>query len=221
MDNSRTKKFFRKIRKIPKIKVIYDETQEEKNMYRLISSRNKILDYAMEKGYDYLLMMDSDVLVPPDILNKLLPHKKDICSGLYFSPFNALGEMRILPVAWKPLEEKTFEDLKKQGKIPEKFNSHLDLRRHLTEKEIDSKELLEVLIPSAGCMLLSKKVFEDIRYEFLPKTEMEMKHPTDEIYFLKKARKKGFKIYCDTSVICRHLVEGKFIRKEEKHPLFK
>jgi len=83
MDNSRTKKFFRKIKKIQGIKVIHDETKEEKNMYRLISSRNKIIEYAIKKGYDYLLMMDSDVMVPPDILKKLLHNEKDICSGLY------------------------------------------------------------------------------------------------------------------------------------------
>lgn len=219
MDNSRTKEFFRKISKVQGIKAVYDETREEKNILRLISSRNKIIEYAIEKGYDYILMMDSDVIPPSNILKKLLSNKKDICSGLCFSPFNIEGETKILPVAWKTLEEDTFEDLKKQGKIPEKYKSHLNLRRYLTKEEAESGKLLEVLIPSAGCMLLSRNVFKDIRYKFLPKTEMEMTIPTDEIYFLKKAREKGFKIYCDTSVVCRHLVEGKF--KGGENPVLK
>jgi GT2 family glycosyltransferase len=217
LDNSRTKEFFEKIKKILGIKVIYDNTEEEKNMMRLISSRNKILEYALENGYEYILMMDSDVIPPINILKMLLSHKKDICSGIYFSPFIISGKTQILPVAWKILEESTFEDLKKQGKIDEKFKSHLNLRRYLTKEEVESKELFEVFIPSAGCMLLSKNVFKDIRYELLPKTEMEMITPTDEIYFIKKARGKGFKIYCDTSVICKHLVGGKF--KEGKNPI--
>lgn len=214
VDNSRTKKFFRKIKNISKIKVIYDETNENENMRRLISSRNKILDYAIKKDYDYVLMVDSDVLVPPNILNKLLSNEKDICSGLYFGYFNIFGKRKILPVCWKELEKEIFEDLKKQGKIPEKFKSNLELRRHLTEKEIDSRKLIEVIIPSAGCMLISKNVFSNIRYKFIPKTETENKTPTDEIYFLKKAREKGFKIYCDTSVICRHNIEGKYNKIE-------
>ena len=52
VDNSKSKKFFRKIKEIPKIKVLYDETSEEKNILRLISSRNKIIDYALENDFD-------------------------------------------------------------------------------------------------------------------------------------------------------------------------
>ena len=106
MDNSRTKKFFRKIKTIPKIKVIYDETQEEKNMKRLISSRNKILDYAIQKNYDYLLMMDSDVIIPPSILKKLLSNEKDVCSGLYFN-YSKDGKQEH-PVCYRKLEEKYY-----------------------------------------------------------------------------------------------------------------
>jgi len=109
MDNSRTKKFFRKIRKIPRIKVIYDETKRTKKiMDRLISSRNKILEYAIEKDYDYLLMMDSDVLVPPDILKKLLNNEKDVCSGLYFNYTKVKNEFKFLPVCYRKLEEKYY-----------------------------------------------------------------------------------------------------------------
>ena len=172
MDNSRTKKFFRKIRKIPRIKVIYDETKEQRNMDRLISSRNKIIKYAIEKDYDYLLMMDSDVLVPPDILKKLLNNEKDVCSGLYFNYTKVKNEFKFLPVCYRKLEEKYYP-------IYEKFFPKANMKmfsRQMSLIEAKSGELFEVSVASAGCLFLSKKAFNSgARYGMIKSFEKEFK----------------------------------------------
>jgi GT2 family glycosyltransferase len=216
MDNSRTKKFFRKIKPIPKIKVIYDETQEEKNMDRLISSRNKILDYAIQHNYDYLLMMDSDVLVPSNILKKLLSHQKDVVSGLYFN-YSKDGK-QALPVCYRKLEEKYYPAY-------EKFFPNANMKmfsRQMSIEEAKSQDLFEVSVPSPGCLLLSKKAFSSgARYGVVQRFEKEFKNTTDDIKFFKELRESKFDIYCDTSVLCAHMTKEKYQRNKLEHPVFK
>ena len=45
---------------------------------------------------------------------------------------------------------------------------------------------------------------------------------SEDIYFFKKAKEMGFKSYSYTSVLCDHLLEGKFKKDAKgklKHPL--
>lgn len=208
VDNSRSKKFWRKIRKIPFIKAIHDETMEEKNMLRLISSRNKILDYAIQKNYDYLLMLDSDVMVPSRILKKLLSENKDVISGLYFNKLNLGGPFQTVPIAYNFVTQEEFDELKINGDLPEEASKKEDLRRYLTNEEIDSKKAIEVRLASGGCLLLSKKAFNSgAIYGLEKRFKIET---SDDVYLFNRLKEKGFKIYCDTSLICDHRIQGKY-----------
>ena len=220
VDNSRTDDFFNEIKDLEGIKVLKDYVGEEKNKLRLISSRNKILDYALENDYDYVLMMDSDVIPPGTILRDLLDSGKDIVSGLYYNNFRIDGMIKRSPVCWRHITPQEFEEIKSKINLPPFVKSGNDLRRHLTEEEANSDKIFRVKIPSAGCMLIKRNAFEKLRYGLL---EVPGNLSTgDDIYFCTKAEEEGFEIYCDTKVKCKHLVEGKF-RKDEKgnliHPL--
>ena len=217
--NSRGKDFFEELKKEKDFIVVWDETLAEKPVERLISSRNKILDYAVEKGYDYVFALDADVVCPKNIIEELVKCSKDIVSGLYFNYFNSSGEMKILSVAWRGITEEEFEIIKKQVKFPESVKSHEDLNRHLTQKEIESNSLLEVVHPSAGCMLISKKIFWNIRYGLPEATDKQF---SDDICFIREAKKQGFKVYCHTNFKCDHLLDGKFAKDEKGnfvHPI--
>lgn len=219
VDNSKTKGFLRKINKIPNIKVVYDDTKEEKNMLRLISSRNKIIDYAIRKKYDYLLMMDSDVMATPNLLRQLLSHKKDVVSGLYFNIFRVDEKNQVRPVCYKEIEEDIYQEMKRKKMIPHFIKSREGFRRNITNEEIQAGKLLEVLYPSAGCLLLSKKAFSSgARYGLFQDTHGL--HTSDDIYFFKELRKKEFQLYCNPTLICRHDTSSKF-EKDGSHPMFK
>ena len=49
----------------------------------IYDSRDSIAAFAVNKGYDYVLFADSDMVFDSDDLNKLLAHDADIVSGLY------------------------------------------------------------------------------------------------------------------------------------------
>lgn len=138
VDNSRTKDFYEEIRHIRGLSVFYDDTGEEKNMMRVVHSRNVILDYAIENGYDYLLMLDCDVMVPANVLIRLLGHGKDIVSGLYFNIFNIGGQNKLLPVAYKAVPEKVFEKVMASGRLPSFVKSPNDLRVNITAQDIEA-----------------------------------------------------------------------------------
>lgn len=207
VDNSRTKVFFEKISKEIGVKVIYDSTEEQLNKKRLVSSRNKIIDYAKDNGYDFLLFVDADIIPPKNILKELLKANKDVISGLYYNHFYVSGKKKIMPVAWAYFTEKQFTEIKRRGLYPN-ISSRFDLRikRYFTEEEIKSGEIIEAAIPSNGCVLLSKKVIESpFRYG----TSDEFQG--DDVFFFAHAREK-FKFYVHTGIICGHLTDGKYKR---------
>ena len=208
IDNSEDNEYFNELKE-KGIQVMKDDVSEKNKMLRLISSRNKIIEHALENNYDYVLMMDCDVIPPENIIEELLKCNKDIVSGLYFNYFMSSGKLKNLPVAWKFITEKEFEEISKKINLPPSVKSNLDLRRHLTPKEAESNELFEVFYPSAGCMLISRKVFEKIRYGLLDMSGINA-HTSDDIYFITKAREFGFKCYCNTKIKCDHLLSKKF-----------
>ena len=224
VDNSRSPEgdeFFNDLRKEKWMTVLKDDSKEERNILRLVSSRNRIIEYALENKFDYILMLDSDVIPPKDIIEKLLASKKDIVSGLYYNYFNVGKELRPLPIAWMFLTEEEFRDIKSQGGIPPSVKNRFDLRRHMTNEEAFSKQTFEVMYPAAGCMLLSRKVFSAQRYGLM---DVDEKFTSGEdIYFITEARKRGFSSYVNTEVRCNHLIFQKFEKDSEGnllHPLW-
>jgi len=51
--------------------------------YNTSENRNYITAQAIKNGCAYLFFVDDDMVFPPDILDKLLVHDKDIVGGIY------------------------------------------------------------------------------------------------------------------------------------------
>jgi len=217
VDNSKTSSFCKEIADKYSVNIIH-LSMDDFNMEKIIQSRNKILDYAINESYNYVLMMDCDVIPPVDIIDRLLLHEKDIVSGLYYSLLNIYGKQEYRAVAWKGATDEEFQKVKLMFS-PGIIKSRDNLRRHLTDEEIESEELQEVIIPSAGCMLISRNVFQNVRYGLLDVSGYDT---SDDIFFCKKAREAGFKLYCDPTVECEHLIYGKFKNDGENfiHPAY-
>lgn len=218
VDNSEKEEYYNELKKIKEITVLKENLDEKNKMLRLIHSRNKILDYAFQNNYDYVLMLDSDVIPPKDCLKELLNCKKDLVSGLYYNYFIVDGKTQWLPVAWTELSDKDFQEIKQKINLPTSFTA-VDLRVRMTSEEAESGKLIQVIIPSAGCLLIGKAVFSKIRYGLVDTSQISSKlNTTDDIYFILNAREQGFNPYCYTKVKCEHLVQGKF--REDKDNVY-
>lgn len=148
--------------------------------YNIDMGRNNIADHAIKHGYDYVLFVDSDIILPKDALIKMLNQDTDIISGIYIQ---------------KRLD----------ANITEVFNV-TDYSRY-TEEEVMGSGVLEISACGFGCVLIKTKVLEDVGYpQFEYHGSLIWEECTSEdIDFCNKARAKGYKIYADCSIKCGHV----------------
>ena len=148
--------------------------------YSIGDSRNLIVQHALEIGYDYIMWVDSDMILPKNTLKKLMSHDKDIVSGVY--AYKILGGENAVAKRFVKDKVDTYED------IPLK-----EIR--------ESEKLMEVDGIGFGCVLTKVDIFRNIRKPwFKYSTKMG-----EDIYFCRKAQAKGYKIFLDTSILCGHV----------------
>lgn len=154
--------------------------------YQVDQVRNLIADWVVN-GFDYLFAVDSDIAFPPDTLERLLSHDKDIVTGIY----------RQRTPDWQTLE--IFELNDRGG-----YN-------HIDWKKIKDKGLVEIGACGFGCVLIKKQVMVDIGYpQFAYKSALDHNHTfSEDLFFAVKASEKGYKFYADTSILCDHT--GSFV----------
>jgi GT2 family glycosyltransferase len=121
------------------------------------------------------------MVVPANMLVKLIEHDKDIVSALAFKRF-------------PPYEPCIFKKCDREG----------------TEFWLDyPKGLIEIQGVGMACTLIKRKVFETVpKPWFFPEPNIG-----EDLSFCIRAREAGYKIYCDTNLICGHV--GNFVVTEE------
>lgn len=150
--------------------------------YQVDQIRNLIADWASH--YDYLFAVDSDIVFKPDTLKKMLAHNVSIVSGLY--------------IQRKPGEH--ILELYRGG-------------RNIPYEQIRGQGLIEVDGCGFGCVLVNSNVIRGIGYpQFVYKSAIDHRNTlSEDNYFCMKAIERGFKIHADTSILCEHIGNTKFI----------
>jgi GT2 family glycosyltransferase len=208
VDNSEGNDYYNKI-KDKGINII--KAPRFKDMFETVAhSRNIIINFALNNNYDYLLNLDQDVMPPVNIIEELIGCDKDIVSGVYHGLFRTSTGMKKLPVAYADISKEEFEEMQKISPLPPFIRSHEDIRRNLTQEEVSKDRILEVRIPSNGCMLIKRNVLQnkEIRYGMIDMANKVGK-TTDEILFCEKAKEQGFKLYIYTKIRCKHIFPDK------------
>lgn len=136
------------------------------------TAREEAAKAFLEGDYDALLFVDSDMVVPVDLLTRLIETDKDIVSALAFRRTPGYE-----PCIFKECNE-----------TDAKF--YLDYPKGLTEIEG----------VGMACTLIKRKVFETVPQPWY----FPHKVLGEDLSFCVRARKAGFRIYCDTTLICGH-----------------
>lgn len=149
--------------------------------YTVTQVRNLIADWSIKNGYDYLFAVDADMQFAPDTLMKMLSHDVDMVTGVYRQ--------------------------RKPQQILELYRYSGPHMLNVDYNDIRGKGLVEVDGCGFGCILIKTKVFADVGY---PQFEYHMGGVynialSEDNDFLIKAKKKGFKLWCDTSIVCGHI----------------
>jgi GT2 family glycosyltransferase len=147
----------------------------------ITNNRNTIVQkFLAKKEYDYLMMIDSDILPPPNIL-KLLDYQKDIIAPVMF----ALQKGEVRPLYLKMAKDGIYE-------IPKEF--------------MEKTGLQEVDATGTGCIVISRKVLEKIKHPFENIYDTDgIKRWGNDFNFCKKAKKEGFKVFVHLDFVSSHL----------------
>ncbi len=157
---------------------------------RIVESRNLLRERMLKGKYDYFLSLEQDVIPPVDIIEKLIRHGKDVVSGIYYKLYNVNvrgkdGIVRqkktLLPLIFMPSNDK-------------------DKMHVCYPKDVEGEQFFKIRACGLGCVLIGKEVLEKVKFRYDP-----TKSTFDDFLFCTDVIEKGFEIYADTSVKCKHL----------------
>lgn len=154
--------------------------------YGAAKARNDIAKIAMEKSYDYTLMVDSDVVLPARTLKYMLEGLPAICLGLYPKKNTRTKEAEIFKLGTGDFTTLyTYPEL------------------------VDASPKIPVKGGGFGCALVETEVFRTLDYPYFRYVE----YPngsllSEDLYFCDEAAKAGYEILADTRVRCGHAVRG-------------
>jgi GT2 family glycosyltransferase len=168
-------------------------------------SRNILGKSALESGADRILWLDSDMLLPPDLMEKLSENLDNGCeyaAALYFQR-NGTHD----PVAYERLERA--EDA--EGMVS------VDVA---TVRSWPEDQLFEIAGSGFGAVMMTvglyRRVYEAYGLPFSPLLGL-----AEDLSFCLRARKLGAKLWCDSRVRPKHIgmtaFDERMYRRKETH----
>ena len=166
---------------------------------KIDSARNKIMKRWLENTKtDYLLMVDTDMVLPPNTLDRLLSHDKDIVGGLCFGGITS--ENAVTP---------TIRIITDEAALAVLWN-------------YPTNSLIQVAATGAACILIKKKVAEDVwkargKDHPMPWFAYGMHRNVqigEDVAFCLTAGKVGFEVWVDTGLEIPH-VKPRFVGEGE------
>lgn len=182
VENSLNNNFFEKVKAQGFNVVKSEHLQRIRDM--VTRDHNIIREKVLSGGYDYLLILDQDVIPPRDVIEKLMGHNKDVVSALYFGHHEINGAATIMPFAW--VFSKEVNDWNNTG--------------YLIEDEIWKPQLIKIAFAGMGCILIRREVLEKIKFRYSLEIDA-----WDDRWLGVDVWNNGFEYYLDNSVKCKHL----------------
>lgn len=165
----------------------HDVDRKSMKGYGCGPARTRMAEQAIKGGYDYIMMVDDDVVLPPDALENLLEHEVDVCLGFYAHQGCFDGKTCLC----------------KPGRRNYDLQYYASELREMRESGIYT---LEVKGGGMGCALIRTSVFDRIAYPYFKWVDYDDRHGTlsEDLYFCEECAKAGITIYADTRVACGH-----------------
>ena len=168
-------------------KAIYDLKSEHElhfdfvKGYDCATARNNIGKLTLANGYDYVLMVDSDTIIPPDTLDLMLDPPVDVCLGVCPRKNTKDGKSAIIK-----LDSQDYHNSFYYSELPES----------------------RVKVKGGGfaCALVKASVFSQIDFPFfLYVNNADYSTLSEDYYFCQQAKMYGIDVWMDPRVRCGHL----------------
>ena len=166
----------------------------------IYDSRNLIALTAIEKKFDRVLWLDSDMMFTPATMKMLAEDldanpECDMVTGLYFK-----RRAPHLPVIYQVLEEPRRDD---EGHMIGRIRDYVDYPKD---------KLFPVRGCGFGCCMTTTKLLKDVWDNFGP-AFVPYVWAGEDISFCHRVNQLGYQIMCDSRVTCGHI--GTYVYTEE------
>ena len=159
------------------------DTSKMDLLSRLTKSHNACLLYAMQNGFKHILHLETDVMPEPDVIERLLAHKKKVVGAMYYRDE---GKSRKLMV---------------QRHIRRAYNNILAVNMGPQDDVcFINGTLKKVAHVGLGCVLIDLNIFKN-GFVFRYKQGIDA---APDSYFAEDCFRYGIDIWADTSLICEH-----------------
>ena len=151
--------------------------------YRIDDERNWIAQIALDRGYDKLLMLDSDIIIPKDGYLKLSEPREPIVLGFYPRK-NRPGESVIFTMGLADFNDENRILYSQLGTMPKR---------------------IPIKGGGMGCCLVDTDIFRQIEQPWFQTVWYgNGTGLSEDLYFCQKLRSSGITISADTTVRCGH-----------------
>lgn len=157
---------------------------------RIVHGRNTLRKIMLEEKYDYFFSLEQDVICPPDTIERLLNHQKNVAGGVYYNKVNLGGKEQERPILMIYPDNES-----KQKRKAEWANF----------KTLFPSRLIEAASIGLGCVLISRSTMEKISFRIV-----ESDPAFDDMHFALDLNQHGITCYADTSVLCGHAYNEAF-----------
>lgn len=181
VDNSDDRKNVKRLRK-DGFNAEYVKPKTKSNIAYITESQNMLRRYACKLGYDFMLHLESDIIPPHDIIERLLIYKKKIISGMYMINFGKDSHLMLM----------NKEKYSIQYKNVQRSNFYNDF------KFIDGK-IHQVYTAGLGCILIHRSILNQIPFRYV-----EGNNAHADTYFSMDLDKLQIPQFIDTSILCEH-----------------
>ena len=153
--------------------------------YDCAIARNKIASKAVDEGYDAVLMVDSDIILPPESLMWFQQYLADICLGVYPRKGTTTGEMEAF-----------------------KLGQYNYVDRFTREEVEQSGDRFQIKGGGFGAAFINVDVFRNLPYPWFQYVNYDNGSVlSEDLYFCSQASGQGYQIWADRRVRCGHIMK--------------
>ena len=169
--------------------------------YDCATARNRIVMKAQEKKADYILMIDNDVIVPPNTIELFLDEPVDVCLGAYphRDTDNIYRGRTCICKLYNQEGERYFN-----YPLESEYTS-----TDLISMEANNEEnKIQIHGGGMGCAFIKTSVFDEIDYPWyywVNYADDNRGMLSEDLYFCEQCKSRGIPIYTDVRVRCKHI----------------
>jgi len=168
---------------------------KENLIWKVAGYKNNIIDHAKNKAYDYLFLIDSDIILHPKTLNQLINAEKDIISEIFWTKWHK--DSIPLPQVWLY----DHYDLVPKSRLERIDNAEANNRYNRFLDQLRKPGVYEVGGLGACTLVSSNALKAGVSFNEI----YNISFWGEDRHFCIRAAALGFKLYVDTNCPAYHI----------------